>query len=377
MSEANDLLNNLTEEEMAEYSGGKVMVGVEDNVLYMTSASYDPTEEPHIVVGTDRYVIVPDELKRIAVQFDHDIETVTFDCPRFWDGHDMSQMYIYINYKNGTNKGSYLAQNIMIESDIMHFDWTISRNVTQYKGPITFLVCVKRTDEETGEEVNHWNSELNSEMYVSEGMECTEEYWSNYPDLLNQLLARQDYVDSIGATTEEAVGNYLLNHADQFQGPMGPKGDPGDKGDTGKSAYEYALEGGYSGTETEFIAKLSEETIRGTFISSGTSTTVDVTKFDYFIVKLETHDASTPPVLTESRTYALDNVTYNYTSGAVTAYGYFWTKNTESYTPHAFSLEFSKQTDTSYNIKLYNRYNDSVGWTESNYTHIYGFKRNY
>ena len=185
MSEANELLENLTEEEISLYTA-------------------DPTAEPHIIVGADRFITVPDELKRIAVQFDHDIETVTFDCPRFWDGHDMAQMKIYINYKNGTNKGPYLAKNVTISGDIMHFDWTISRNVTQYKGPVSFLVCVKKTNTD-GEEVNHWNSELNEEMYVSEGMECTEEYMSTYPDLINQLLDRQDYVESVCITADEAL----------------------------------------------------------------------------------------------------------------------------------------------------------------------------
>ena len=63
-------------------------------------------------------------------------------------------------------------------------------------------------------------------------------------------------------------------------GAQGPKGDKGDKGDTGatgprgpqgevgadgqpgadgKSAYQYAKEGGYTGTEEEFAAKLAEE----------------------------------------------------------------------------------------------------------------------
>ena len=31
------------------------------------------------------------------------------------------------------------------------------------------------------------------------------------------------------------------------------------KGDTGKSAYQYAMEGGYTGTEAEFAAKLAAE----------------------------------------------------------------------------------------------------------------------
>lgn len=51
-------------------------------------------------------------------------------------------------------------------------------------------------------------------------------------------------------------------------GPQGPQGEKGDTGTTGpagadgvdgKSAYQYAQEGGYTGTEAEFAAKLAEE----------------------------------------------------------------------------------------------------------------------
>lgn len=67
--------------------------------------------------------------------------------------------------------------------------------------------------------------------------------------------------------------------ADGAAGPQGPKGDKGDtgaqgpKGDTGsagaagkdgKSAYQYAVEGGYTGTETEFAAKLAQKPLIGT-----------------------------------------------------------------------------------------------------------------
>ena len=56
-------------------------------------------------------------------------------------------------------------------------------------------------------------------------------------------------------------------------GPQGPKGDKGDTGPQGpagadgatgadgKSAYQYAVEGGYTGTETEFAKKLASGTL--------------------------------------------------------------------------------------------------------------------
>ena len=159
MSKAEELLNTLSE----------------DSVMALTAES---STEPHIVIGSDRRIAVPSQLKRIAVQYDHNVETVTFDCPRYWDNHDMSTMTVYINYKRPDSIfGSYIADNIRIdESDdtIIHFDWTISKNVTEKAGTISFLVCIKTVNDE-GKDVNHWNSEVNSEMYVSQGLEVRNE----------------------------------------------------------------------------------------------------------------------------------------------------------------------------------------------------------
>ena len=176
MSQALDLLNGATEEEISKYLS-------------------DPAAEPHIVVGADRFITVPDVLKRLGVQFDHNMETVTFDCPRYWDGLDMSQMKIYINYMRPDKaKDMDLAKEVTVDeadSNIMHFKWTISSNVTLVKGNLSFLICVKKTDED-GMENNHWNSELCQECYISEGLECSESIISENPDIITDLLVRME-----------------------------------------------------------------------------------------------------------------------------------------------------------------------------------------
>lgn len=129
MSQTEELLNSLSSDDIS---------------TYLANAE----EEPHIVIGNDRIITVPESLKRIAVQYDHNVETVTFDCPRYWDGLDMSKMVVYINYKLPNRiLGSYVADNVAVdESDtnLMHFTWTISRNVTGTEGNISFLVCIKK-----------------------------------------------------------------------------------------------------------------------------------------------------------------------------------------------------------------------------------------
>ena len=160
-------------------------------------------EEPHIIIGKDRVIKVPDSLKRIAVESDHDIETVTFECPRYWDEHDLSQMAIYINYMlSNKYSDSYPVSKITTDDNTMYFTWTISRNVTQVSGGITFLVCIKNTDSE-GNEVNHWNSELCKDMYVSKGMETEPQIVEEQTDLVTELLLRMSTVEKINVQAEE------------------------------------------------------------------------------------------------------------------------------------------------------------------------------
>ena len=175
----------------------------------VTALSADPSVEPHIVIDSSRNITVPGQLKRIAVQYDHNIETVTFDCPRYWDGHDMSTMIVYINYKRPDGKvGSYIANNVKIDDiddSIIHFDWTISNYCTMVSGSLMFLVCIKRTNSD-GEEINHWNSELNTEMYVSKGLETENLVEESYPDVITQLLERMDVVeDAAGPIAENTA----------------------------------------------------------------------------------------------------------------------------------------------------------------------------
>lgn len=236
MSKADELLNSLSEDDIS---------------LQLAN----PETEPHIIIGEDRIISVPKELQRIAVQYDHDVETVTFDCPRYWDDLDMSKLNIYINYmRKDRYIGCHKATDIAVDganSNIMHFNWKISRNVSEVVGELKFLVCIKKSDAE-GYEVNHWNSELNTEMYISQGLEAEESIFDAYPDIISQwedevnavkqiLLNARDSGELDGATFTPSVdeaGNLSWTNDKGRENPAtvnikGATGDTGPKGDTG------------------------------------------------------------------------------------------------------------------------------------------------
>lgn len=132
-------------------------------------------EEPHIIINSDRSVTIPEELKNIAVQYDHNIETVTFDCPRYWDGNDLSEMIVNINFvRPDKYENTYVCKNVTVDSDdpnIMHFDWTISRNVTEVSGTLTFIVCVRKSYVD-GETSQVWHSQKCDACTILPGLKC-------------------------------------------------------------------------------------------------------------------------------------------------------------------------------------------------------------
>lgn len=141
------------------------------------SVSYLADEEGHIVINESRQAIVPAELKTIAVTGDKDIETVTFDCVRYWDGNDLSTFAIYLNYVlPDMTTGTYIPESIVAEDDVYHFDWKIKSNITQKSGKISFAItAIKTKQNESGQTVvdKQWSSVPNGDCSIVLGLDIS------------------------------------------------------------------------------------------------------------------------------------------------------------------------------------------------------------
>lgn len=167
----------------------------------------------HVIINLDRTVKVPESMKKIGIQYDHNVKTITFDCPRYPDENpsvDMSTMKIFINWMlPDKTLGSTIATNVCVDSEnenLMHFDWVITRVVTSVPGVLSTLICIKETTE-TGEETYHWNTELIQSFKVGNGMECTEQIVEQNIDVITQLLVQMDAVNT--RTSEEALERHV------------------------------------------------------------------------------------------------------------------------------------------------------------------------
>lgn len=200
-TQADALLDELTEgtATLGDAKLGAMVLGLD---------YYQVDMHEHITIGANRVIVVPEAVKRIAVQFDHNIEVATFDCVRYWDGTDMSNMKIYIEYiRSDGVPGSTEAVDVVVDEidpSIMHFTWKVDRHTTMVSGKLQVKVCIRKVDA-GGYEENHWNTEINNEMFVSMGFDIHELIKEVYPDEFAQLLNRMKEVE------EEAAEVYQYN----------------------------------------------------------------------------------------------------------------------------------------------------------------------
>lgn len=175
-----------------------------------------------------------------------------------------------------------------------------------------------KSTKETDPTVPDWAKAANKPTYTAEevGAIGNDALPTAIDTALAQAKASGQFDGAPGKDGKNGVdGKDGAPGADGAQGPKGdtgPKGDkgaPGEKGDKGnpgadgKSAYQYAQDGGYTGTETDFSAKLAQEILTGTTnnltpaqvyeaVSSGRPVKVQYTSSNYGLISFTAFNTS-------------------------------------------------------------------------------------
>ena len=236
----------------------------------------------HITINSDRSVTVPVELRKIGVQYDHNVNTIEFVGPRYSGNVDLSTMTIYINYiLSDKTPGKYKAENVIIDdqdNSLIRFNWTITRNVTKVSGILSCLICAKKTDEE-GNEINHWNTDIFRLLSVSEGMENDLVIQEQYPDVITSIMQN---IEEHNAKLLEFSGlnirvTDLENNVDKLKDKIDKNvADVGELKDD--LSYKVYIDGidEITADNTEFIKKvMSENVCNNEKITSGYTMNVD------------------------------------------------------------------------------------------------------
>ena len=273
----------------------------------MSARIADPIAEPHLTID-GRAWNIPSELQVIATQNDENSEVVKIDIPRYFDGIDRATFEIYlrtISDEGGLDEVIFTPNELEVTADTIVATWSLKPPQTSFSGPLRLHIVIRN-----GEDYQ-WSSyygtvtikELKDAEPVFPVTPSTYDYWlervttaslaaessaasaasdaksaktSSTSAASSAAMTKQDktYVaearaevasnaeivqrigDAVKAGKSPVIGNNGNWHIWNIDSYV-DSGEPSQ----GKSAYDYAKEAGYTGTETQFSEKLSKEAL--------------------------------------------------------------------------------------------------------------------
>lgn len=182
----------------------------------------------HSVYDTDKHFIIDAVTRAIQntsdkiklMQNDHDSERLTFEIPRYIDGHDMSvcnKVEVHFNNieaaKTATSKDVYPVKDLQISpdsKDVVIFSWLISQKATKHAGTLNFCVRFACLAEDATIEYQ-WFSDIHKGITVSEGICNTETILKDYSDILEQWKQELESIKSDYAQNDPTQPDYIKN----------------------------------------------------------------------------------------------------------------------------------------------------------------------
>ena len=182
--------------------------------------AYADTGIEYCTVDDDtRLVTIPEKYKKFGVESDEKAKRVWFRFPKLVgnNGIDLSAISVRVNFRNANGDGDiYIVEDLTTDGDYVIFSWELSRKVTAYKGHISFVVCAVKSST-TGVVKNEWNTTLNKDCEVLEGLEVTEQIAQENPDIIEYILANLGgsvSAEQIATAVEEYMSAHPFTETD-------------------------------------------------------------------------------------------------------------------------------------------------------------------
>ena len=234
-----------------------------DEVLKeMDNVSETNNDSPVCIIDPEtRTITVPPEHQLLGVESDEKVERLYFQCPKIvGDNVDLSQLILFINYQNaGQEIDAYKITDVETDGDNITFSWLLDRKVTAYRttqqNKLGFSFCAQKADED-GTLTQEWNTTVNTECSVLEGLEAQEHIEEESSAAIAQIWQAIDELKAGGggsgtpgkdgreielqksstAIQWRYVGDESwtdLVQLSEITGPAGPQGEQGPKGPKG------------------------------------------------------------------------------------------------------------------------------------------------
>lgn len=208
---------------MSEYSDLTAMQQAMIRTTATGRAAHSDTDgivdsDAHFVIDPITRKIIKNCQKTTLVRGDHNSERLTFECPRYIEGHDMLNCNkISINYSK-----TYVLYEVddLCEGDenTVVFTWLIKESVTHNVGVVNFSIlfqCIQ----DSGEITYQFGTDINTDLKVIDTINSGSEIAQENIDILKQMQGDIDNkVSSVNGSTPDESGNVEVEIPEGFSG---------------------------------------------------------------------------------------------------------------------------------------------------------------
>lgn len=196
-----------------------------DEVLKeMDNVSETNNDSPVCIIDPEtRTITVPPEYQLLGVESDEKVERLYFQCPKIvGDNVDLSQLILFINYQNaGQEIDAYKITDVETDGDNITFSWLLDRKVTAYRttqqNKLGFSFCAQKADED-GTLTQEWNTTVNTECSVLEGLEAQEHVEEENSAAIAQIWQAIDELKAGGGGSGGTTNYNNLSNKPQLNG---------------------------------------------------------------------------------------------------------------------------------------------------------------
>lgn len=147
------------------------------------------------------------EVKRELVQYDHKSERLTFEMPRYFDGHDFTKCNVVeVHFDNvstnGVDKSSsyYTVKDLHVKEDdenIVVFSWLVEGDATKYVGTLNFAIHFACIVDDVIDYV--WGTTEFKGIVILPGLLNSKKVIEHNPNILQEIELRLNELELKGA----------------------------------------------------------------------------------------------------------------------------------------------------------------------------------
>lgn len=183
------------------------MASVDELLQAMSEPDYLLDKIQFVIDENLRTIAIPSDGVVLGVHGDKDVNRVNFKMPKMYNGFDMSEFSVRINYLNANGDVNYydVEDLTIVDDDTLAFTWLVDEYVCAYVGQVTFIVYMFKVN---GDEIIQKFHSTIARATVLVGLEVDEyiDQEAAYDILTTLRLELEKVRDDVISDIQQAAG---------------------------------------------------------------------------------------------------------------------------------------------------------------------------